>query len=155
MNEKNYLFNPFVCKNANEEEIEQLYKQIFDDLIDEPITLYHYAQNVEVYANLCYLIGEVIARLTRDIINLKTTIEIKKALKLADERKNWNKEDGKPPAMAYFEALATNYCKDDINRLADKNCSLKRFQNAYKSIEEKMNALKKKMESIKFEEFNN
>ena len=44
--------------------------------------------------------------------------------------------------------------KDDINKLADKECFKDRFKNAYNSLETKTNALKKKMESIKYEEFN-
>ena len=56
--------------------------------------------------------------------------------------------------MSYFEALATRFSQDDINRLADKECSLKRFQNAYRSTEEKINAIKKKMEAVRYEEFN-
>ncbi len=156
MNEKTYLFNPFNCKNVSEKEIQNMYNTIFDDLLEDPNSLFEYAHNIEVYANMNYLLGEVIARLTRDIINIKTEIEIDKAKKTVEERNNWNTErDGRMPAMAYFEALGTRFCQNDIKLLADKNCSLKRFQNAYKSIEEKMNALKKKLESIKFEEFNN
>ena len=44
--------------------------------------------------------------------------------------------------------------KDDINKLADKECFLKRFKNAYDSMEEKINALKQKTSAIKYEEFN-
>ena len=156
MNEKTYLFNPFNCKNVSEKEIQNMYNTIFDDLLEDPNSLFEYAHNIEVYANMNYLLGEVIARLTRDIINIKTEIEIVKAKKTVEERNNWNTErDGRMPAMAYFEALGTRFCQDGINRLADKECSLKRFKNAYTSTENKINALKKKLESIKFEEFNN
>ena len=55
--------------------------------------------------------------------------------------------------MSYFEALATRFCEEDIKLLAQKESDLKRFKNAYSSVEEKLNALKKKMESIKYEEF--
>ena len=116
--------------------------------------MYQYATNIEVYSNLNYLVGEIIARLTRDIINIKTNIEINKSIKMVEERKLWQETmKEKPPAMAYFEALGTRFCQKDINTLADMECSLKRFKNAYNSITEKINALKKKMESIKFEEF--
>ena len=116
--------------------------------------MYEYATNIEVYSNLNYLVGEIIARLTRDIINIKTNIEINKSIKMVEERKLWQETmKEKPPAMAYFEALGTRFCQKDINILADMECSLKRFKNAYNSITEKINALKKKMESIKFEEF--
>jgi len=155
MNEKLYLFNPYNIKKVDSKEIEKLYKEVMNGLLEEPNTMYEYAHNIEVYSNLNYLNGEVIARLTEDLINLKTEIEIGKATKSVDERKNWNVErDGKQPAMVYFEALGTKFCEKEIKLLARKECSLKRFKTAYSSIEEKINALKKKMDSIKYEEFN-
>ena len=156
INEKLYLFNPFFIKEADEKELQELYNNVFNQLIKEPNTMYEFAKNIEVYANLMYICGEIIARLTEDIINLKTNIEIDKAIVMVDERKSWNVEqDGKQPAMAYFEALGTRFCKDKIQLLAKKEKSLRRFKNAYNSLEAKMNAIKKQMESIKYEEFNN
>ena len=153
MNEKLLLYNPFNIKNISEVEIAKMYQEVFNKLIDEPLTMYHYAENIEIYSNLNYLIGEVIARLTRDVINLKSSIEVKKAIKCVDERKQWNAEtDGKLPAMSYFEALGTKFCEEEIKLLADKECSLRRFKNAFASTEEKINSLKKKLDSIKFEE---
>ena len=155
MNEKSYLFNPFRIKEVSNSQLQAMYQTTYDKLLDEPNTLYEYAHNIEVYSNLMYICGECIARFTREIIELKTKIQIDTAVNTTEERKHWNKEqDGKAPALAYFEALATRMSKDDINRLADKECFLKRFKNAYESLETKTNALKKKMESIKYEEFN-
>lgn len=154
--EDTYLFNPFNIKKIDERKLAEIYQEVFKKINDNPNSMYDYSHNIEVYANLNYIIGEIIARLTKDIIELKTQIEIDKAVTTTRERKNWNTDrDGKAPAMAYFEALGTRFCQDNINRLADKECSLKRFKNAYISMEEKINALKKKLESIKFEEFNN
>lgn len=156
MNEKMYLFNPFNIKNINAFELEKMYAVVFDKILEEPNTMYEYAHNIEVYSNLNYIIGEIIARLTKDIIELKTKIQIDTAINQTEERKNWNTEvDGKAPAISYFEALATRMSKEDINKLADKECSLKRFKNSYEATSEKINALKKKMDSIKFEEFGN
>lgn len=156
MNEKYYLFNPFYIKDANEKQLQELYNNVFNKLIEEPNTMYEFAKNVEVYANLTYICGEIIARLTKDIIEVKTDIEIKKAIEIIEQRKAWNtEEDGKQPAMSYFEALGTRFCKELIQTLAKKEMSLKRFKNAYNSLEAKMNAIKKQMESIKYEEFNN
>ncbi len=155
MNEKYYLFNPFNIKNAEPKELQNMYQTVFDDLLEECNSMYEYSHNIEVYSNLNYIIGEIIARLTKDIIELKTKIQIDTAINTTEERKNWNKEeDGKPPALAYFEALATRMSKEDINRLADKECSLKRFKNSYTATEEKINSLKKRMDAIRFEEFN-
>lgn len=155
MKEKTYLFNPFRIRELKNSELQEMYQETYNKLNDEPNSMYEYSHNIEVYSNLLYICGECIARFTREIIELKTKIQIDTAINTTEERKLWNKEDGKPPALAYFEALATRMSKDDINRLADKECLLKRFKNAYNSIEEKINALKKKQESIRYEEFNN
>lgn len=155
MNKDLYLFNPFEIKKKDEMELKRIYEAVYNELLDEPNTMYEYSHNIEVYSNLNYIIGEIVARLSRDVINLKTKIKIDTAITQTEERKQWNTEiDGKPPAISYFEALATRFSEKDITKLADKECSLTRFKNAYKSTEEKINALKKKMESIKFEEFN-
>lgn len=156
MNKDLYLFNPFEIKKKDEKELKRIYELVYNELLDECNTMYEYAHNIEVYSNLNYIIGEIIARLQRDVIQLETKIKIDTAITQTDERKNWNTDvDGKPPAIAYFEALAIRFSQDNINRLADKKCSYMRFKNAYKSTEEKINALKKKMESIRYEEFNN
>lgn len=153
MNEKLYLFNPFNIKDITDKELKKMYSEVFKQLNDEPNTMYEYSHNVEVYSNLEYIIGEVIARLTQEVLELKTKIKIDTAINTTKARQEW--VDGKPPAMSYFDAVATQISQEEINRLAFKECSLARFKNAYKSTEEKINALKRKMESIKYEEFNN
>ena len=150
---KNYLFNPFNIKKSTNNELRDLYNQVFEDLLEEPNTMYEYSHNIEVYSNLNYIVGECIARITKDLIELKTKIEINKAIKTVEERNNWNEEDGKKPAISYFEALATRFCEEDIKLLAQKESDLKRFKNAYTSVEEKLNALKKRMDAVKYEEF--
>lgn len=158
MNSEMYLFNPFQIKKKNEVELKEIYENVYGQLIEESEvnTMYEYAHNIEVYSNLNYIIGEIIARLQKDVLELKTKIRIDTAITQTEERKKYITEvDKKAPAMSYFEALATRFSQDDINKLADKECSLMRFKNAYKSTEEKINSLKKKMESIRYEEFNN
>ena len=153
MKEKMYLFNPFSIKNTTNNELRNIYNQVYKDLLEEPNTMYEYAHNIEVYSNLNYIIGEIIARLTKDLIELKTEIQIKSAIKCVEERKSWDIEkDGKQPAMAYFEALGIRFCEDLIKLQAEKECNLKRFKNAYQSMEEKINSLKKRLDAIKFEE---
>ena len=149
---KNYLFNPFKIRNAEDKELQSLYNEVFEELLEDPNTMYEYAHNIEVYSNLNYIVGECKARLTKSLIELKTKIEIDKAIKCVEERNNWNEEDGKKPAISYFEALATRFCEKDIQTLAKKESELKRFKNAYTSVEEKLNALKKRMEAVKYEE---
>lgn len=153
--EKLYLFNPFRIHELDIKQLKEMYQNTYNKLLDEPNTMYEYSHNIEVFANLMYICGEVIARYTKDIIALKTKIQVDTAMNQTEERKNWNTElNGKPPAISYFEALATRMSKDDIKDLANKECLLKRFKNTYETLETKCNALKKKMESIKYEEFN-
>ena len=151
-NERWLLFNPFNIKNKTNNELRDMYNEVYKGILEEPNTMYEYAHNIEVYSNLNYIIGECIARLTKDVIELKTDIEIKKAIKCVEERQSWNIENGKMPAISYFEALGTRFCEEDIKLQAQKECDLKRFKNAYTSMEEKINALKKRLEAIKFEE---
>ena len=151
MQDKTYLFNPFKIKQLDEKQLQTMYEEVFNQLLKNPNTMYDYAQNIEVYSNLEYIVGEIIARLQKDVIELKTKIKIDTAINQTEERKNWNNDYGKPPAISYFEALATKLSQDDIKLLANKECSLARFKNAYNSIEEKINAIKKKMEAVKFE----
>jgi len=153
MNDKEYLFNPFRIKNVENKKLQEMYEETYKQLISDPNTMYDYAHNIEVYSNMMYICGECIARFTREIIELKTKIQIDTAVNQVQERNNWDVSNGKAPAISYFEALATRMSKEDINKLADKECFLKRFKNAYDSLEAKTNALKKKLESIKYEEF--
>ena len=156
MNEKLYLFNPFEIKSINEEALQKMYKQVKDKLVDDPDSMGAYSHNIEVYANMIYICGEVVARLTKDLVEIKTKIEIDTAINQTEERTKWTEEhDTKPPAIDYFKALATKISQNDIKLLAEKECSLKRFRNAYDSIEHLINALKRKQDSIKYEEFSN
>ena len=153
--EKTYLFNPFKIEELQNSELKEMYQKVYEKLLDEPNTMYEYSHNVEVYSNLMYICGECIARFTKEIIELKTKIQIDTAINQTEERNNWDTEKlGKAPAISYFEALATRISKEDIKKLANRECFLKRFKNTYDTLETKCNALKKKMEAIKYEEFN-
>ena len=68
------------------------------------------------------------------------------------QRKQWQETNTeKAPAMSYFEAMAKEYVKEDSKKLAELGSKLFRFKKAYESIESKQNALKKKIEAIKYE----
>jgi hypothetical protein len=154
--DKLYLFNPFETKKASNNQLRDIYNEVYKGLLEDPNTMYEYSHNIEVDSNLNYIIGEIIARLTRDVIELKTDIQINSAIKCVEERKQWDIEkDGKQPAMSYFEALGIRFCKDKIELQAKKEEDLRRFKNAYASMEEKINSLKKKQDAIKYEEIGN
>jgi len=150
--EKLYMFNPFNMSKAKSEEIAETYKGLQSELIINPDTPVGISKNIELYSNMNYLIGEMIARITEEYDTLKVETSIKENKTLYEERKLWKEEnEEKAPAMSYFEAIAKESVKDDLKKIAELGARLFRFKKAYESIESKQNALKKRIESIKYE----
>lgn len=150
--EKLYMFNPFTIQNAHSEQIADTYTNLQNMLVENADTGYLISNNIEIYANMNYLLGEMIARIQQEYDLLKTEISIKENKQIYLQRKNWqetNKE--KAPAMSYFEAIAKESVKEDSKKLAELGARLFRFKKAYESIDSKQNALKKKIEAIRYE----
>lgn len=150
--EKLYMFNPFTIQNADSQKIADTYSKLQSELIEEADTGFKIAKNIELYANMNYLLGEMIARLQQEYDTLKTETSIQENKQIYMQRKQWqetNKE--KAPAMSYFEAMAKEFVKEDSKKLAELGARLFRFKKAYESIDSKQNALKKKIEAIRYE----
>ena len=102
-----------------------------------------------------YLLGEMIARYKERYNILKNEISINEAKQIYISRKQWlETQTEKPPAMSYFEAVAKEYVKKDLIELGNMDSNIDRFKNAYNSITEKQNALKKKLEIMRYELYN-
>src|SRR5699024_4464184 len=150
--EKLYLFNPFTIQNANSQKIADTYSNLQKEIIENADTGFQISKNIEIYANMNYLIGEMIARLQQEYDALKTDISIQENKQVYMQRKQWQEtQKKKPPAMSYFEAMAKEYVKEDSKKLAELGARLFRFKKAYESIDSKQNALKKKIEAIRYE----
>lgn len=150
--EKLFMFNPFLISQATEKQIADTYSNLQESLNGEQDTPYMIAHNIEVYSNMCYLLGEMIARITEEYDNLKIQKDISENQALYMLRDQWKLEnEEKPPAMAYFEAKAKQTVVEEYERLASLGARLYRFKKAYESTENKANALKKKMEAMKYE----
>ena len=150
--EKLYMFNPFTIQRADSQKIADTYIKLQDELKNDADTGFEISKNIEIYANMNYLIGEMIARLQQEYDTLKTEISITENKQIYMQRKQWqetNKE--KAPAMSYFEAMAKEFVKEDSKKLAELGSRLFRFKKAYESIDSKQNALKKKIEAIRYE----
>lgn len=150
--EKLYMFNPFDIVHVDNLKISETYKNLQEQLMEDADTGYVIANNIEIYANMNYLLGEMIARIQQEYDLLKAEISIKENKQIYLQRKNWqetNKE--KAPAMSYFEAIAKESVKEDSKKLAELGARLFRFKKAYESIDSKQNALKKKIEAIRYE----
>lgn len=150
--EKLYLFNPFTIQNADSKKIADTYSNLQKEIIENADTGFQISKNIEIYANMNYLIGEMIARLQQEYDALKTDISIQENKQVYMQRKQWQEtQKEKPPAMSYFEAMAKEYVKEDSKKLAELGARLFRFKKAYESIDSKQNALKKKIEAIRYE----
>lgn len=150
--EKLYMFNPFTIQNAKSEQIADTYTKLQNELIDNPETGFQISQNIEIYANMNYLLGEMIARIQEEYDLLKADISISENKQVYMQRKQWQEtQNEKPPAMSYFEAMAKEFVKEDSKKLAELGARLFRFKKAYESIDSKENALKKRIEAIRYE----
>lgn len=150
--EKLYMFNPFTIQNADNQAIADTYQKLQSELSTECDTGFQIAKNIEIYANMNFLLGEMIARLQQEYDTKKAEISITENKQIYMQRKQWQEtQKEKPPAMSYFEAMAKEYVKEDSKKLAELGARLFRFKKAYESIDSKQNALKKKIEAIRYE----
>ena len=150
--EKLYMFNPFTIQNADSQKIADTYSKLQNEIVENADTGFLISKNIELYANMNYLIGEMIARLQKEYDLKKTEISITENKQVYTERKKWQEtKKEKPPAMSYFEAMAKETVKEDSKELANLGARLFRFKKAYESIDSKQNALKKKIEAIRYE----
>lgn len=152
--EKLFRFNPFNIKEWNDAEIKEQYTILESKLLfgDSPMEL---SNDIDVYANIAYLIGEMIARYYEKVSITESKLKVNIANTIYRERNDWMKSSSdKAPAMSYFENKANSMFLDEIQELAIMESNLKRFKYAYDSIELKGNALKKKLDSLKFDLLN-
>lgn len=150
--DKLFRFNPFQIEQWTPEQVKEQYDIFTQQLNDDDTSIAGLADNIEIYANMGYLIGEMIARYYQTVANYEAKIKSDIALDIYRERDVWLKEKAdKPPAMTYFEAKVHAKFENELRTLANYEAALKRFKYAYESIEAKQNALKKKLESVRYD----
>lgn len=154
--EKSFLYNPFDVKSWTDAQIEEQVRKLIPRYDANDDTMYGMAKNVETLANIMYLFGEMIARITKEHALIKLDVDVKEDKAKVEERKMWVEKNpgAKVPSINYFEALASDLVKNLRSKQLDKYEQLTRFKYSYDSYENIMNAIKKKMEAIKYEEFN-
>ena len=151
--EKTYLYNPFDVKIWSDEMIEQQVRLLIPRYKADDDTMFGMARNVETLANIMYLFGEMIARLTREYGIMKIEVDSKEKKQVTIERRKWVKENPneKVPAISFFEGEASEFVREERIKMAKKYEELTRFKEASDKYEQIMNAIKKKMEAYKFE----
>lgn len=148
---REYLFNPFLLKTSDDEELSNLitalagqYRQ--SDLIQDVVF------NINLEADLLTIYGEFIARLQEDYSLTRLEADNDEAKKIYELRSEWkNLNDEKAPSIDYFKAQASEFVKDKRDKQYKCEAMLTRFKKAYNSLESKQNALKKKLEVFKYE----
>ena len=149
------MFNPWQIRKWPEDKIKEQVEKLLSKHDNEAESMYQLSLNVEITANVNYLFGEMISRLTKELNLLKAKTDVKESDQLHFLRREWPKtHDEKPPAMSFFEAQAKKFVADDREKQAEIEADLMRFKKAYESMENIMNAEKKKMEAVRYEEFN-
>lgn len=154
MPETLFRFNPFNIKEQPDDWIVAQYTAQEESLMfdDSPSALAH---DIDVYANMNYLIGEMIARYSLLVSIADAELKVNLSNMTYKQRDQYVATHAdKPPAMSYFENVALSlYLKENIE-LSRMESVLKRYKIAYESIEAKQNALKKKLDAIRFDVLN-
>jgi hypothetical protein len=152
MKETLFRFNPFTIAEWSPEQVKQQYDIFAQELVGDDTQMV-LANDIDVYANMGYLIGEMIARYSKDVSNMEATLKVNIANTIYRERNQYVEEhkNEKAPAMSYFENRALSQYLEETKVLNEKEAFLKRFKYAYDSIQDKQNALKKKLDSVRFD----
>ena len=152
MFERNYLFNPFLLMTSSDEELSKQIN-ILANMYRNSDLAYDVVFNINLESDLLMIYGEFIARFqeSAEISKLEANNMRDKAVYRL--RKEWAETStDKPPAMSYFEAQAEDLVKDIRIKQIKAEEMLTRFKKAYTSLETKQNALKKKLDAMKYEE---
>ena len=150
-NERLLMFNPFNISEASVSDLQKTYENIERTIVDDEQNPFIITRNIEAYSNLYAIVGELIARYQKFYDDTKVEVDDMYNQKLYELRNIWIEEnEGKVPAMAYFEAQASNLVKDKYLELNNFKYRLKSVKHMFESIDQKINALKKKYEATKY-----
>jgi len=151
--EKSYLMNPFMLMTSSTEELAREINNLASRYNYQDDTQGVISDNICLESDILMIYGELIARYQKDAEMLKLEADILEKKSTYQLRKDWvATSNEKVPAMSYFEAQGTEIAKSLWERQIDAKSMLDRFKMAYKSMETKQNALKKKLEATRYEE---
>lgn len=152
MFDKSYLLNPFLLQTASIDDLGKQIQLLADQYIYDDHTPYDVVTNINIESDLLIIYGEIIARFQRDAELTKHEADILEAKTTYQLRKDWSSATNeKSPAIRYFEAQAEELATPLRTKQIEAETMLVRFKNQYKSVETKQNALKKKLDSFKYE----
>lgn len=151
MFERTYLFNPFMLQTSSDEELSKEINTLASKYKDSDLA-YDVVYNINLESDLLMIYGEFIARLQEKASLKRIEADNRRDKAMYQLRVDWlNTNTEKAPAMSYFEAQAEDLVKDIRVEQIKAESMLTRFKKAYSSLETKQNALKKKLEAMKYE----
>ena len=152
MFEREYMFNPFLMQTATDQELSGEINKLASQFKYNPTLPQDIVFDINLEADLLLIYGEFIARFQH-----RASIKKMEADNIQDKavytlRKDWvSASNDKPPAMSYFEAQAKELAKGTRLEQYDAEEWLTRFKEHSKSVENKMNALKKSLDTLRYE----
>lgn len=151
MYEREYLFNPFLLKTSTDEELSKVINDLARQYRQSDMA-YDVVFNINLESDLLTIYGEFIARLQEEADLTKIRANNMRDKAIYRLRKEWSETTSdKAPAISYFEAQAEDLVSDLREKQLKAEAMLTRFKRAYSSLETKQNALKKKLEAMKYE----
>jgi hypothetical protein len=148
---REYLFNPFLLQTASDDELSKEINKLAQQYRQTDM-VYDIVFNINLESDLLMIYGEFIARLQEEADLLRIQADNQRDKNVYKLRKDWGETSKeKAPAMSYFEAQAEDSVHDVRVRQKRAEAMLTRFKRAYSSLESKQNALKKKLDAIKYE----
>lgn len=148
--------NPFMLMTSSTEELAREINNLASRYNYQDDTQGIISDNICLESDILMIYGELIARYQKDAELLKLEADILEKKSTYQLRKDWvATSNEKAPAMSYFEAQGTEIAKSLWERQIDAKSMLDRFKMAYKSMETKQNALKKKQDAMKYEDYQN
>ena len=151
MYSREYLFNPFLLQTSTDDELSKEINKLAQQYRQTDM-VYDIVFNINLESDLLMIYGEFIARLQEEADLLKIQADNQRDKNVYKLRKDWGETSKeKAPAMSYFEAQAEDSVHDVRVRQKRAEAMLTRFKRAYSSLESKQNALKKKLDAIKYE----
>lgn len=153
MFDRSYLLNPFLLQTATLDDLGRQIQVLAEQYIYDDHTPNDVVSNINLESDLLVIYGEIIARFQKDAELTKLDANILEAKTIYQLRKDWAETSTeRSPAIRYFEAQAEELTKPLRLKQIESENMLLRFKNQYKSVETKQNALKKKLEAMRYEE---
>ena len=140
-------YNPFdIAKYSDEQLVEQI-KKLLDECDDEAESVTEMSENIMKLSDVLYIYGELQTRTSKEYSLVKYQNDIRE-VKLAHDIK---KESDEKATASYFNALAQERMIIDYTREVELKENVDKLKLAYDATQEKINAIKKKMEAKRFE----